>query len=49
VKDGGMPSKRLVMRFRAGCSHGVSARLRYMAGQKWGTQRYMNMKEEVSA
>ena len=25
----------------------VSARLRYMAGQKWGTQRYMNMKQEV--
>ena len=27
----------------------VSARLRYMAGQKWGTQRYMNMNQEVSA
>lgn len=27
----------------------VAARLRYMAGQKWGTQRYMNMKQEVSA
>lgn len=26
----------------------VSARLRYMAGQKWGTQRYVNMKQEVS-
>lgn len=26
----------------------VAARLRYMAGQKWGTQRYMNMKQEVS-
>ena len=25
----------------------VSARLRYMAGQKWGTQRYMNMEQEV--
>ena len=25
----------------------VAARLRYMAGQKWGTQRYMSMKEEV--
>lgn len=27
----------------------VAARLRYMAGQKWGTQRYMSMKQEVSA
>lgn len=27
----------------------VAARLRYMAGQKWGTQRYMNMNQEVSA
>jgi transposase-like protein len=27
----------------------VSARLRYMAGQKWGTQRYMNMNQEVPA
>ena len=26
----------------------VSARLRYMASQKWGTQRYMNMKQEGS-
>lgn len=26
----------------------VAARLRYMAGQKWGTQRYMNMKQEIS-
>ncbi len=25
----------------------VAARLRYMAGQKWGTQRYMNMKQEI--
>lgn len=25
----------------------VSARLRYMAGQKWGTQRYINMKQEA--
>lgn len=24
----------------------VSARLRYMAGQKWGTQRYLNMRTE---
>ena len=24
----------------------VSARLRYLAGQKWGTQRYLNMKQE---
>jgi transposase-like protein len=24
----------------------VAARLRYMAGQKWGTQRYMNMEQE---
>lgn len=27
----------------------VAARLRYMAGQKWGTQRYMNMNQDVSA
>ena len=27
----------------------VAARLRYMASQKWGTQRYMNMNQEVSA
>lgn len=27
----------------------VAARLRYMAGQKWGTQRYMNMKQEIPA
>ena len=27
----------------------VAARLRYMAGQKWGTQRYMNMNQETSA
>jgi transposase-like protein len=27
----------------------VAARLRYMAGQKWGTQRYMSMKQEVTA
>lgn len=27
----------------------VAARLRYMACQKWGTQRYMNMKQEESA
>ena len=27
----------------------VAARLRYMAGQKWGTQRYMNMNQEISA
>ena len=27
----------------------VAARLRYMAGQKWGTQRYMNMRTEMSA
>lgn len=27
----------------------VAARLRYMATQKWGTERYMNMNEEVSA
>lgn len=27
----------------------VAARLRYMAGQKWGTQRYMNMNQEASA
>jgi transposase-like protein len=26
----------------------VSARLRYMAGQKWGTQRYMNMDQEIT-
>ncbi len=26
----------------------VAARLRYMAGQKWGTQRHMNMKQEES-
>lgn len=26
----------------------VAARLRYMAGQKWGTQRYMNMNQEIS-
>ena len=26
----------------------VAARLRYMAGQKWGTQRYMCMEQEVS-
>jgi hypothetical protein len=25
----------------------VAARLRYMAGQKWGTERYMNMKQEI--
>ncbi len=25
----------------------VAARLRYMAGQKWGTERYMNMKQEM--
>ena len=25
----------------------VSARLRYMAGQKWGTERYMNMRQEA--
>lgn len=25
----------------------VAARLRYMAGQKWGVQRYMNMKQEI--
>ena len=25
----------------------VAARLRYMAGQKWGTQRYLNMEEEA--
>jgi transposase-like protein len=24
----------------------LAARLRYMAGQKWGTQRYMNMDQE---
>jgi transposase-like protein len=27
----------------------VAARLRYMAGQKWGTGRYMNMKQEIAA
>lgn len=27
----------------------VAARLRCMAGQKWGTQRYMNIKQEASA
>jgi transposase-like protein len=27
----------------------VAARLRYMAGQKWGTQRYMNMNQEIPA
>ena len=27
----------------------VAARLRYMAGQKWGTQRYMNMNQEILA
>jgi len=27
----------------------VAARLRYMAGQKWGTARYMNMSQEVAA
>ena len=27
----------------------VAARLRYMASQKWGLQRYMNMNQEVSA
>jgi transposase-like protein len=27
----------------------VAARLRYMAGQKWGTQRYLSLKQEVSA
>jgi transposase-like protein len=27
----------------------VAARLRYMAGRKWGTQRYMNMNQGVSA
>ena len=26
----------------------VAARLRYVAGQKWGTQRYMNMNQEIS-
>ena len=26
----------------------VSARLRYMAGQKWGTKRYMSMAQEES-
>jgi len=26
----------------------VAARLRYMAGQKWGTQRYKNMNQEIS-
>ena len=26
----------------------VAARLRYMAGQKWGTERYMNMKQEIT-
>ena len=26
----------------------VAARLRYMAGQKWGIQRYMNMNQEIS-
>jgi transposase-like protein len=26
----------------------VAARLRYMAGQKWGTERYMNMKQETA-
>jgi transposase-like protein len=25
----------------------VAARLRYMAGQKWGLQRYMNMEEKM--
>ena len=25
----------------------VAARLRYMAGQKWGTERYMNMRQEA--
>ena len=27
----------------------VAARLRYMAGQKWGLQRYMNMEEKAEA
>jgi len=27
----------------------VAARLRYMAGQTWGTQRYINMHQEISA
>jgi transposase-like protein len=27
----------------------VAARLRYMAGQKWGLQRYMNMEEKIVA
>ena len=27
----------------------VAARLRYMAGQKWGTQRYMSMNQEIPA
>lgn len=27
----------------------VAARLRYMAGQKWGTERYMNMQQEMPA
>jgi transposase-like protein len=27
----------------------VAARLRYMAGQKWGTERYMNMRQETAA
>jgi transposase-like protein len=27
----------------------VAARLRYMAGQKWGTQRYVSMKQEAGA
>jgi len=26
----------------------VAARLRYMAGQQWGTQRYLNMNQEIS-
>jgi len=27
----------------------VAARLRYMACQKWGTERYMNMRQEIAA
>jgi transposase-like protein len=27
----------------------VAARLRYMACQKWGTERYMNMRQEITA
>lgn len=39
---GGFPDGRAALML-------VSARLRYMAGQKWGTERYMNMQREIPA